>query len=182
MSANERDGARMSATERDGARWSATERDGARRSATERDGARRNANERDGARSAQRGARGDPTSRPIQTFKHHRSQDRLAYCAAFSNLGVGVSTAWPTRTARFVLALAGAVGASGTPRRRAVFVRLWPHGEIENETRPLLVTPELRKRAPVVCCRRRASAVSLLSSGPHDAHAARLASRELAAS
>ena len=25
-------------------------------------------------------------------FKHHRSQDRLSYCAAFSNLGVGVST------------------------------------------------------------------------------------------
>ena len=24
-------------------------------------------------------------------FKHHRSQDRLSYCAAFSNLGVGVS-------------------------------------------------------------------------------------------
>ena len=59
-------------------------------SANERDGARRSATERDGARSAQRGARGDPTSRPIQAFKHHRSQDRLTYCAAFSNLGVGV--------------------------------------------------------------------------------------------
>ena len=91
-SATERDGARRSATERDGARRSATERDGARMSANERDGARRSATERDGARSAQRGARGDPTSRPIQAFKHHRSQDRLTYCAAFSNLGVGVST------------------------------------------------------------------------------------------
>ena len=55
--------------------------------------ARRSATERDEARSAQRGARGDPTSRPIQAFKHHRSQDRLTYCAAFSNLGVGVSSA-----------------------------------------------------------------------------------------
>ena len=42
-----------------------------------------------------------------------------------------LDAAWPTRTARFVLALAGAVGASGTPRRRAVFVRMWPHNEIQ---------------------------------------------------
>ena len=28
---------------------------------------------------------------PPGRFKHHRSQDRLSYCAAFSNLGVGVS-------------------------------------------------------------------------------------------
>ena len=47
--------------------------------------------------------------------------------------------AWPARTARFALALAGTVGASGTPHRRAVFVRLWPHNEIATKTRPLLV-------------------------------------------
>ena len=34
-------------------------------------------------------------------FKHHRSQDRLSYCAAFSNLGVGVSNS--------------ALGIAGTP-------------------------------------------------------------------
>ena len=50
-----------------------------------------------------------------------------------------LDTAWPTRTARFVLALAGAVGASGAPRRRAVFVRLWPHSEMAMKTRSLLV-------------------------------------------
>ena len=50
-----------------------------------------------------------------------------------------LDTAWPTRTARFVLALAGAVGASGTPRRRAVFVRLWPHNEIATKIQLVLV-------------------------------------------
>ena len=68
---------------------SATERDGARRSATERDGARRSATER-AARSAERAV-----IPPPGRFKHHRSQDRLTYCAAFSNLGVGVSTPSP---------------------------------------------------------------------------------------
>ena len=50
-----------------------------------------------------------------------------------------LDTAWQTHTTRFVLVLAGAVGASGTARRRAVFVRLWPHNEIATKTRSLLV-------------------------------------------
>ena len=43
-----------------------------------------------------------------------------------------LDTAWPTRTARLFLALARAVEASGTPRRRAVIVCLWPHNEIDH--------------------------------------------------
>ena len=76
-----------------------------------------------------------------------------------------LDTAWPTRTARFVVTLVGAVGASGLPRRRAVFVRLWPHGEIAPETRLLVLVGitmqsmlPLRRIACLMACLVRACA------------------------
>ena len=43
-----------------------------------------------------------PSCDSNRTCKHHQNQDRLTYCAAFSNLGVGVSTIIPLR-ARMIL-------------------------------------------------------------------------------